>query len=227
MKNLKAIFTFIAIISFIQINLANNIANIRTQSAKMLVQTVSNADNYIALRLVRNTTDRLIIELKDETGSVHYFERVTKKKDYYRNFLLEDMPDGRYHFSIKTSNTLVIVKRFSLENGTVNLVNPNELITVPVAKKAYKMQMNSPNNQSIALNFENRTDKKVTLRLKDAEGKTWYFEKVKPNQNCTKNLVLSEVPNGSYKLSIDGQEEVRGIQVQDGKVRLGYDTPRA
>ena len=227
MKTLKSFFTFIAIISFLQINLANTTTTSAAPDATMLVQTVSKANNSVALRLVRNTTDKLIIHLKDSKNEVLYFERVNNQKDYYRDFLLQHMSDGDYHFTIRKNDATVIIKRFSLESGIVTLINPNEIIATTTVKEAYTMQLNSTDSQSIALHFQNRTDKKVTLRLKDATGKTWYFEKIKADEDCTKRLILTEVPDGEYKLSIDSQEGVQTLFVKDGKVQLGRDTPKA
>lgn len=227
MKTLKAIFTFIAIISFMQVNLANTTTASAAPDATMLVQTVSKANNSVALRLVRNTSDKLIIHLKDAAGTVHYFEKVNKQKDYYRDFFLQHMSDGNYHFSIKKSDATIIVKRFSLENGVVTLITPNELVATAKVNEAYTMQLNSTDNQSIALHFQNKTDQKVTLRLKDASGKTWYFQKIKADESYTKRLILTEVPNGNYDLSIDGQDGIQTLFVKDGKVQLGRDIPKA
>lgn len=227
MKTLKAIFTFIAIISFMQVNLANTTTTSAAPDATMLVQTVSKANNSVALRLVRNTSDKLIIHLKDAAGTVHYFEKVNKQKDYYRDFFLQHMSDGDYHFSIRKSDATIIVKCFSLENGVVTLINPNELVATAKANEAYTMQLNSTDNQSIALHFQNKTDQKVTLRLKDVSGKTWYFQKIKADESFTKRLILTEVPDGNYDLSIDGQTDIQTLFVKDGKVQLGRDIPKA
>ena len=227
MKTLKAFFAFIAIISFMQVSMANNTTTSAAPDATMLVQTVSKANNSVALRLVRNTSDKLIIHLKDAAGTVHYYERVNNQKDYYRDFLLQNMSDGDYLFAIRKIDATVIVKRFSLKGGIVTLVNPNELVATATVNEAYVMQLNSTDNQSIALHFQNKTNKKVTLRLKDATGKTWYFEKIKAADDYTKRLILTEVPDGEYDLSIDGQEGIQTLFIKDGKVQLGRDIPKA
>jgi len=227
MKTLKSFFAFIAIVSFMQVSLANTITTSAAPDAAMLVQTASKANNSVSLRLVRKTTDKLIIHLKDESGTVHYYERVNNQKDYYRDFLLQHMSDGDYHFTIRKTDTSVIIKRFSLENGIVTLINPNELVATTKANEAYTMQVNSTDNQSIALHFQNKTDQKITLRLKDAAGKTWHFEKIKAEEAYTKRLILTEVPDGEYELSIDGQAGIQTLSVKEGKVQLGRDIPKA
>lgn len=228
MKTLKSFFAFIAIISFMQVSLANTTTTVHAApNASMFVQTVTKANNSVSLRLVRKTSDKLIIHLKDAAGTVHYFEKVNNQKDYYRDFLLQHMDDGDYHFTVRKTDATVIVKRFSLENGIVTLVNPNEIVTTTTSRDAYTMQLNSTDNQSVAVHFQNKTDKKVTLRLKDASGKTWYFEKIKADEACTKRLILTEVPDGNYELSIDGQNGIQTLFVKEGKVQLGRDIPKA
>ena len=227
MKTLKSLFAFIAIISFMQVSMANTSTTSVAPKATMLVQTVTKANNSVSLRLVRNTSDKLIIHLKDAAGTVHYFEKLNKQRDYYRDFLLQHMSDGDYHFTVRKTDATVIVKRFSLENGIVTLVNPNEIVATAASSDAYIMQLNSTDNQSVAVHFQNKTDKKVTLRLKDAAGKTWYFEKVKADDACTKRLILTEVPDGDYELSIDGQDGIQTLFVKEGKVQLGRDIPKA
>jgi hypothetical protein len=227
MKTLKSFFAFIAIFSFIQVGQANIMTTNAASDATMLVQTVSKANNSVALRLVRNTSDKLIIHLKDATGTVHYYDRVNNQKDYYRDFLLQYMSDGDYHFEIRKSDATVIVKHFSLEGGVVTLINPNEVVSAITVNEAYTIQLNSTDNQSIALHFQNKTDQKVTLRLKDQTGKTLYFQKIKADESYTRRLILTEVPNGEYDLSIDGQKEIQTLFIKDGKVKLGRDIPKA
>ena len=227
MKTLKSFFAFIALISFMQVSMANTTTASTAPYATMLVQTVSKADNTVALRLVRNTSDKLIIHLKDASGTVHYFEKVNNQKDYHRDFLLQNMSDGNYHFSIRKTDATVIIKHFSLENGIVTLVNPNEIVASTTINSAYTMQVNSTDNQSVDLHFQNKTDKKVTLRLKDGTGKTWYFEKIKAEEVCTKRLILTEIPDGNYSVSIDGKDGLQTLYIKDGKVQLGRDIPKA
>ena len=210
-----------------QISTANTSTTSVAPAATMLVQTISKANNSVALRLVRNTSDKLIVHLKDAAGSVHYFEKVNKQKDYYRNFLLHQMSDGDYHFSIKTSDAAVIIKRFSLKNGIVTLINPSEVLVKAASSDAYTTQLYSTDNQSIALHFQNKTDKKITLRLTDTTGKIWYFKKVKAQETYTKRLILTEVPDGKYNLNRDNQLDTQTVWVKNGKVQLGRDIPKA
>ena len=73
--------------------------------------------------------------------------------------------------------------------------------------------------ESLKVSFTNTGDKKIDLRLKNADGKTIYFEKIKAGETYAAKLILKEVPDGQYSINLAG-ERIHNIRATDGKISI-------
>lgn len=228
MRTLKSIFAALFIVSFMSFTFANdNNTSISTESA-MFVEARSNAKNSVDLRLANVPSQKITIRLKDETGSVLYFEKLKQQTAYFKHFVLSELPDGNYCFAISQANTKDIIKKFSIENGTVQ-VDYFKTIFSNKAAATCALKVISVSKDAANLHLTNNTFKKVTIRLKDQNGKVWYFDKIAAQDTYQKRFVLSHLPDGKYSFSVEADKETfkQTLQIKDGVAQIKQDIPRA
>lgn len=226
MHTCKAIvFTLIAVFT-LQFGFANNIIAEDARPDMLLVQTESVVDYTLDLRLINITTEKVVVRVKDAAGECIYFDKIKDRKDYGRRFLLHTLPDGAYSLSVENATDVEISKPFTLQAGTVSISTEEEYFPLRKEIEGISIEARPFAGKMLPLSCKNETDRKVTLRVRDLAGNTIFTTKLRAGETCQKQISLDKLPEGSFKISIDGNIE-RLLTVRDGKAYIENKTPRA
>ena len=76
MKTIKSIFAALFLVSFMSTSFANFNNTSLSITNEMFIEARSTANHSVNLRLANVQADKLTIRLKDEAGTVLYFEKI-------------------------------------------------------------------------------------------------------------------------------------------------------
>lgn len=82
------------------------------ESHNLVIPTFVQNDNYLDLRMLSETSERLWVSIIDENGNPIYGEYVDQKGAVKKRFILSELEGGRYTFSVEIEGS-VFSKTFS------------------------------------------------------------------------------------------------------------------
>ncbi|MGB0526109.1 MAG: DUF3244 domain-containing protein [Flammeovirgaceae bacterium] len=81
---------------------------------------------------------------------------------------------------------------------------------------SYQAAINLHQDNTVAVHFMKPTDQKVTISIKDQNGKIVHYEAVKKHDLVVKKYEMSTFPKGAYRVIVKNGDEVleKSIQIK-------------